>query len=335
MEKKIAGGRFTLEDPERKRKMEEDGGDAAEVQRKKVKRRRVKRTMPAAHKKKGRPKIQVEVEGSESEGGKEERVSSSSCEEAEKEDKISQSDLVLFISDEEDSEEIQHDEENCEEDETLSEWEPPSASSSSSRRPTAKSTLRKRDSLERLLHEIDQEEEEKGSDSSIGEEGSGGSSSSEEVEEEGETSRKGRSDRDGAPTLDISQKKRQIISKLMKKSPSPRKRLNLKEGMKVIAEERKLRKKMKEKVKESGWELIWHIKKWRYDIYHVPEEMQATILTVSGRRASLLEIFQLYFSDSFLDSLLQARDEEIRSNWCSDTGIRLSRMNIKQVKSFE
>jgi hypothetical protein len=37
MEKKIAGGRFTLEDPERKRKMEEDGGDAAEVQRKKVK----------------------------------------------------------------------------------------------------------------------------------------------------------------------------------------------------------------------------------------------------------------------------------------------------------
>ena len=105
--------------------------------------------------------------------------------------------------------------------------------------------------MERHLHEIDQEEEEKGSDSSIGEEGSGGSSSSEEVEEEGETSRKGRSDRDGAPTLDISQKKRQIISKLMKKSPSPRKRLNLKEGMKVIAEERKLRKKMKEKVKES------------------------------------------------------------------------------------
>ena len=41
--------------------------------------------------------------------------------------------------------------------------------------------------------------------------------------------------------MDISQKKRQIISKLMKKSPSPRKRLNLKEGMKVIAEERKLK----------------------------------------------------------------------------------------------
>ena len=64
MGKKSEGRRSTLEKGKGKRKKEDNGGDTVEVQRKRVKRRRVKRTMPTAHKKKDRAPIQGVFEDS-------------------------------------------------------------------------------------------------------------------------------------------------------------------------------------------------------------------------------------------------------------------------------
>ena len=101
----------------------------------------------------------------------------------------------------------------------------------------------------------------------------------------------------------------------------------------MIAEERRVKRNVKEKMKESGWKRIKHIRKWRYDFHKVPQELASTVLAISAAssRVSILSIFKLYFSDTFLNTLMESRREEISSNWAVDSGIKLTLMHIKQV----
>ena len=113
--------------------------------------------------------------------------------------------------------------------------------------------------------------------------------------------------------MEVSRSLREAIHQ-KKTTSSLRKSFGLEEGIHGIAENRKIKRKLKKKVKSSGWIAVKQVNKWEYDIPRVPADLQATVLDVSPGRTSLLSTFQYYFSNLFLETLLKQREEEIVSN---------------------